>query len=139
MDEALISKTYRTILFTWAIAMAWALAYQKLFIAINITIGVITGTASLYSFDVFVRRVFVPGAVKPRPKLLLFTLAKYVCIAIMLYWLVHWRNANLMAFCGGIVLVHFALFAKMAGINIAERKAGQDSGAESPADISKES
>lgn len=139
MDEELVAKTYKTILYTWAVAMVWALAYQKVLLATNITIGVAVGTASLLSIDIIVRRVFVPNAGKPKLKLIVFALAKYISIAIMLYWLVRWKHANLIAFCGGIVLVHFALLAKLAGIKIVEQRARHGVAASTSADRSKES
>jgi hypothetical protein len=120
-DQDFIKKVYRSIVYAWAVAMCWALAFQKPWIALSITMGTVIGTALLASCEHIVRRVIVSDAVRPRRALLKFALLKYPLIGIILYVSVRWDRVNLPAFCGGIVLVHAAIIAKMIGIRIAER------------------
>lgn len=122
MDEALVSKSYRSILFAWAISIVWALAYQKTMVAVNITLGTVLGTVVLATYDVGIRRILVPGAQRPGRAIAALMFVKYVLIGFVLYRLVRWEGANLMAFCGGIVLVHAAIFAKLAGLRIVEKQ-----------------
>jgi hypothetical protein len=128
MDQQLVSKTYRSIALAWALVMLWTLALNKVWIALSVTLGAALGTALLFSSDVAIRRIVRPGAKKPGGTLLAFILIKFLLIGFALYWLVKWDRINLPAFCGGIVLVHFALLAKLAGIKIVERRAANDSG-----------
>lgn len=116
------SRFYGSVAITWLIAMVWSLfAFQKSWIALSISLGMILGTAILASFDWFVRRTFVPGAKSAVGPLVKFGLLKYPLICLALYWLVRWDKVNLPAFCGGIVLVHFAIVMKMMGIRLVER------------------
>jgi len=114
-DQDFIRRTYRSIAITWAIAMAWAVAFQKPWIALSITFGTILGTGILASFDWLVRRTFIPGAKSPGRALVKYSLLKYPLFCLALYWLVRWDKVNLPAFCGGIVLVHFAIIMKVMG------------------------
>lgn len=101
--------------------MAWAIGFGKPWIALSITLGMMLGTAVLWSFDWIVRREFVPDAKSPGRALLKFSLLKYPLFCAGLFWLVRWERANLPAFCAGIVLVHLAIIAKMMGIRLVER------------------
>lgn len=120
-DQKYTSKAYRSIAITWFTAMAWALAFQKIWIALSITLGMVMGTVILASFDWIVRRAFVLGAKSPGRALAKFGLLKYPLFCVALYWLVRWDKVNIPAFCGGIVLVHFAIIMRMMGMRLAER------------------
>lgn len=126
MDEGFIKKVYRSIALAWAIAMTWSLAFQKPWIALSITLGTALGTAVLATYEWVIERAFVPGVAKPRRALLRLGLVKYPLICAMLYWLVRWDRVSLPAFCGGIFLVHFAIFAKCVGIEMVNRSGRQD-------------
>ena len=126
MDEQFIKKAYRSIALTWLIAATWALVLQRPWIALSITFGMLLGTAVLVTYDWVVRKAFVPGAAKPHRALLKLGLVKYPLIGVMLYGLVRWDKINLLAFCGGIALVHFAMFAKLAGMKMVERRRSPD-------------
>ena len=129
MDEQFISKVYRSITLTWVVAAAWALAFQKPWIGLSITLGMALGTAVLFTFERIITRAVVPGAVKAKRALLKLALVKYPLIGAVLYALVRWDRFSPVAFCGGILLVHFAIFAKYAGIKIMERRAADQTAA----------
>lgn len=122
MDEQFVAKTYRSIALTWVMAMAWTLAFWKPWIALSITLGMLLGTVVLFTYDRLIRKAFVPGAKKPGRALLKLGIVKYPLIGAMLYALVRWNEVNPPAFCGGILLVHFAIFAKLIGIKMVERR-----------------
>ena len=126
MDDDFIHKAYRSVLLTWALAMAWTLALQKPWIALSITLGTAVGTAVLASFEYMVRKAFVPGAAKPGRALVKLALLKYPLLGAILYLTLRWNKINPLAFCGGIVLVHFAILAKLAGIRLVERREKKD-------------
>lgn len=119
-DQGFIRRTYVSIAITWATAMCWAFAFQKPWIALSITLGMILGTAILASFDWIVRRAFVPEARSAQKALVKFGLLKYPLYCVALYWLVRWDRISLPAFCGGIVLVHFAIIVKVLGARLVE-------------------
>ncbi len=116
-----ISKVYRSIAIMWVTAMVWAIGLGKPWIALSITLGMVLGTAILASFDWIVHKAFVPGAKSPGRALLKFSLLKYPLFCAALFWLVRWNKVSILAFCGGIVLVHLAIIAKMMGIRLVER------------------
>lgn len=118
--EDLIGKSYRSILIAWVTAMVWCIALAKPWIGLSITLGTLMATAILVSFDLVVRRVFVPGNAKPNRALIKLALIKFPVIAILLFLVVHWVRINLLAFCGGLVLVHFAMLCKVIGIRLVE-------------------
>ena len=120
-DRNYTSGFYRSIAIAWFIAMGWLFAFHKPWIALSVTLGTITGTGILAGFDWIIRRSFVPGAKAPGRALLKFSLLKYPLFCLALYWLVRWDKVSLPAFCGGIVLVHLAVFIKIIGIRLAER------------------
>lgn len=120
-DQDFIKRTYRSVVIAWIIAMSWSLAFQKPWIALSITLGTILGTAILASFEWLVRRTFIPGAKSPSRALVKYSLLKYPLFGLALYWLVRWDRISLPAFCGGIVLVHFAILMKMMGKRLVER------------------
>lgn len=122
MDEHFTGKVYRSIALAWALAMLWALVLGKPWIALSITLGTVLGTALLLTLDYTVRRAFVPEAKSPRRALLIVALVKYPLIGLLLYMLVRWGRVSIPAFCGGIVLVHFAILAKLAGVKIKEKQ-----------------
>lgn len=134
MDETFVKKVYSTIVYTWATAMLWAFACGKLWIAISITFGVIIGTAVLATYDVAIRRIIVPGAKQPKRALVYLIGLKYIAIIVALYWLVKWHRISPIALLGGVVLTHFAILAKLAGIKIQERLKPNESNAGSSAD-----
>jgi hypothetical protein len=101
--------------------MVWAIGLGKPWIALSITLGMLLGTAIMASFDWLIHRAVVPGAKSPGRALLKFSLLKYPLFCVGLYWLVRWDKVSLLAFCGGMVLVHFAIIAKMMGIRLVER------------------
>ena len=127
MDEQFVRKVYRSIALAWMIAMTWALALQKPWIALSITLGMALGTGVLASYEWIIRKAFVPGAAKPGRALLKVGLIKLPLIGAMLYGLVRWDSISLPAFCGGILLVHLAIFAKVAGIRMVERRSERGS------------
>lgn len=121
MDERFVSKVYRTIAYTWALAMLWTMAYRKFWIALSITLGVLLGTLILVSYDLAIRRIIVPGATKPGRALWILIILKYFLVSVAIFWLIRWHKVSLIAFVGGLVLTHFAILAKLAGIRIKER------------------
>jgi hypothetical protein len=129
MDDHFIDKLYRSIVLAWVIAMVWALGLRQPWVALSITLGTALGTAVLATYHWTIRRAFVPGARKPGRALLKMGLVKYPVIGIILYMLVRWDRINILAFCGGIVLVHAAILLKLASIRLMERmpRADQDS------------
>lgn len=127
MDKDLIRKIYPSIAWAWAIAMTWCLILQKPMIALSITLGVILGTAILASFDIAVRKAFVPGAKNPGKSLLVLALVKYPLIGAYIYVVIRWGKVNMMAFCGGALLVNLAMFAKIAGVRMMERRKQESS------------
>lgn len=120
-ETNLIRKSYRSVAIAWVTAMVWCIALMKPWIGLSITLGTLVMTAVLISYDYVVRRVFVPGATGSNRALLKLALIKYPVIGLMLYLLVHWGRFNAPAFCGGIVLVHFAIVCKVIGIGMVER------------------
>ncbi|MDI6827569.1 MAG: ATP synthase subunit I [Armatimonadota bacterium] len=127
MDERVIWKVYRSVMIAWALAMIWCWVFQNALVAANITIGMAVGTAILFTFHHVVRRAFTPGKSKGKKALLKLALIKYPVALLILIALVRWSKFNIAAFCGGIVLVHFALYAKLAGILIAEQNKSKQS------------
>ncbi len=122
-DRDFLKKVYRSVLFLWVVAMIWCMMLQVPWIALSITLGTLLDTGILLSLHWIVPRLFTPGATKkPNRILTAFGLLKYVIIGTALYWLVRWHNINLPAFCGGVMLVHLAIFAKMAGIRMVDRR-----------------
>jgi len=137
--EDLIAKSYRSIALAWIIAVSWCIALCKPWIALSITVGAALGMAVLLTFDLVVRRAFVPGAARPGRALLKLALLKYPLIGIILYWLVRWNRFDPLAFCGGIVLVHFAVLVKAMGIRfVGNRESGAPPRAASTAPGGKE-
>lgn len=128
MGKQLAGSIYQSILISWAIAMTWTLAFGKPWIALSITFGMLVTTASLAVLDKVVSRAFVPGSMKARRALIKWGLVKYPVIAIIIYVLSRWQGINLLAFCGGIVLVHFAIVAKIIGINRMEEREARRAG-----------
>jgi hypothetical protein len=122
MEEQFVRKTYRSIALAWVIAMTWTLALGRPWIALSITVGTVLGTAVLATYDHVVRKAFVPGAARPGRALLKLGLVKYPLIGAILYAIVRWDKISLPALCGGIVLVHLAILAKLAGIRMVERR-----------------
>lgn len=127
MDEQFIKKVYKSSAIAWGIAMFWTLAFGKPWIALSITMGTAVALAGLASFEKVVRTAFKPGAKQPKKALIRLAFIKYPLLGILLYAIVRWNKINLLAFCGGIVLVHIAMLAKMAGIRLVE-KMNADSG-----------
>jgi O-antigen/teichoic acid export membrane protein len=100
----------------------WCLALWKPWLAVSLTLGVALGTAVLASFAYIIPKIIVPGANKPQKSLIKFTIAKYLLIGVGLFFLVEWKQVNLLAFCGGIVLVHAAILAKFLGAQMLNRQ-----------------
>lgn len=128
MDNNLVRKIYPSIGWAWAIAMTWCLMLQKPWIALSITFGVILGAAVLVSYDVVIRKVFVPGAKSPNKALLALALIKYPLMGLYVYLLVKWEKIDMFAFCGGVTLVYIAMLAKVAGIKMMERRNSKSAG-----------
>lgn len=120
-DQNVLKEFYKSIALAWAIAMTWAVALQKPWIGLSITFGAILGTALLASFHCVVRGAFTAGAVRPKRALLKLGLVKYPLLGAMLYGLARSDKISLPAFCGGILLVHVAIIAKVIGFRIVER------------------
>lgn len=126
MNEQFIRKVYRSVALTWVIAMTWAIALGKPWIALSITFGMALGTAVLASYEWVIRRAFVPGEPKAGRALLKLGFVKLPLVCALLYVLVRLENISLPAFCGGIILVHLAMFAKLVGIKLVERREAMD-------------
>jgi hypothetical protein len=118
----LVKKIYKSIVIAWAIAMFWCVALWKPWIALSITLGTILATALLFSLDCTVRRFFVPGTTNPGRSMMLVGFIKYLIIGVILFFLVRWHSISLPAFCGGVVLVHVAIVAKVVGVRMVERR-----------------
>lgn len=139
-EQEFIKKTYRSVALAWIIAMSWCIALQRPWIALNVTLGAALGTAVLVTYDLVIRAAFVPGKTGAKRALLKLALVKYPLIGIILYWLVRWDRLHFLAFCGGVVLVHFAVFAKLAGIRLMEKeRSGRSLSAQADSVDSKES
>jgi hypothetical protein len=121
-DQDLVAKVYRTIFFTWLLAMFWSLGLYKPWIALSITLGTALGTGVIVTFAHVVRKAFVPGAKRPGNALIKLALVKYPLMALALYFIVHMPGINIPAFCGGVILTHFAILAKLAGVKLMERE-----------------
>jgi len=119
LEPDFVKKIYKSVILLWGLAMVWCLALWKLWIAVSLTLGTVLGTAVLVSFAYIIPRIITPGAKKPRKSLIKFTIAKYLLIGLALFFLVRWKQVSLLAFCGGIVLVHVAILAKFAGAQMA--------------------
>jgi len=139
MDERFVSKTYRSIAITWAVALSWALALQKPWIGLSITFGMMFGTGILASFHWIVTRAFVPLAPKAKRSLVWLALVKYPLLLGSLWALTSWSKFDAAACCGGVALVHFAILAKYAGVRIVERRMARDIPPACPAIADKES
>ena len=120
-EADLVTKSYRSILIAWVAAVSWCIALHEPWIGLSLTLGTVLGTAMLAALDYTVRRILVPGAVNPRKAFWKLALLKFPVIGFALYWLVRWERINLIAFCGGIVLVHFAMLCKGIGISMMDR------------------
>lgn len=122
MEKDLIQKMYPSIAWAWAIAMMWCLALQKVWIGLSITLGMLLGTAVLASYDIAVRKAISPNSKKTKRTLILFALTRYLLMGAYIYVIVKWQNINIIAFCGGVVLMNFAVIAKILGVRMVERK-----------------
>ncbi|MHB0912524.1 MAG: hypothetical protein ACYC2Y_03645 [Armatimonadota bacterium] len=120
--EDLVRKSYRTIALTWGVVILWVVVLGKAEIAASLTAGTALQTALLFAMDVFVRAVFVPGAARPKRALLVFAVLKLPLVGLVIFALIRWGHMNPIAFVGGILLVHFALVAKLVGIRLVERR-----------------
>ncbi|HEY3298806.1 MAG TPA: hypothetical protein VGK34_09140 [Armatimonadota bacterium] len=121
MEKEFIGKVYRTIALTWIIATLLVLASGKIWLALSISLGVALGAFVLASDDLLVRRLFVPGAKRPISALWKLTALKYTGVVVALFFLMRWHRFSVIAFLVGILLTHFAILAKLAGIKIVER------------------
>jgi hypothetical protein len=120
--EELVSKSYRSIGAAWIAAAIGCAALGKLWFAVNVTLGTALGSAVLLTFDLVIRRSFLPGVKRPGRALVRLALLKYPLIVIILYWMVRWDEFRPFAFCGGFVLVHLAILGTAVGISLAERR-----------------
>lgn len=120
MDEQFISKVYRSIILAWVIAITWALAFQKPWIALSITLGVLLGTAVLASNSWAAHRMFRRDVRKPSRHIAKIWLLKLPIMVALLYLLLTWKMINVLALCGGIVLVHLAIVLKTLGAMLVE-------------------
>jgi len=132
LDEQFVRKVYKSSAIAWGLVSLWTLGLGKPWIALSITLGTVVSLAVLASFDIVVRTVFVPGATKSKKALIKLALIKYPILGAILYFVVHWHKINLLAFCGGIVLVHFAMLAKLAGIRLVESLRPEKSASANP-------
>lgn len=114
-------KVYRSIVLAWITAITWTLAFQKPWIAVSITLGVVLATVSLAVLQWVIESNFVPGGRKPTKRLALVGTIKYLLLGALLYSIVRCNWINLPAFIGGVFLVHFAMIARFAGIRLTER------------------
>ena len=120
MDERFIKKVYKSSVIAWSVAMFITLCCGKPWIALSITLGAAVSLAGLASYEKVVREVFVPGSSKQKKALVKLALIKFPLLCALLYLVVHWNKINLLAFCGGILLTHIALLAKLGGIRLME-------------------
>ncbi|MGB9588928.1 MAG: ATP synthase subunit I [Armatimonadota bacterium] len=114
-------KPYRSIVLAWIIAISWALAFQKPWIALSVTLGAALTTVSLAVLQWVVESTFVPGSRKPMKRLAAMGTIKYVVLGTLLYAIVRCDQINLPAFVGGVLLVHFAIISRFVGIRLTER------------------
>jgi hypothetical protein len=126
LEPDFVKKIYKSVILLWGLALVWCLALWKLWLAVSLTLGMALGTAILASFAYIIPRIIVPGAVKSRKSLIKYAILKYLLIAVLLFFLVRWKQVSLLGFCGGIVLVHAAILAKFAGAYMVERRKKQE-------------
>lgn len=122
-DRRAMRDIYLSVVLAWIIAMAWTLALRKPWIALSITLGTLLSGGLLAGLDCVIRRAFVPGAQRPMRALWRLGLVKYPVLGALLYALARCDKINLIALCGGVVLVHFAIVAKTIGFMFVERLA----------------
>lgn len=134
-DRSTMREMYRSIVVAWVIAMTWTIALQRPWIALSITFGTLLGTGMLVSLDCVIRRAVFPGADRPMRALLKLGLVKYPLLGTAVIALARWDRISLLALCGGVVLVHFAIVAKTIGFMFVERLETQKSSAPSRAGI----
>lgn len=121
MDEQFIGRIYRSIILIWIIAVTWALAFQKFWIAVNITQGVLAGTLIIASNGWVASQLFKQSVHKPARLFAKIWLIKYPAMIVLLYLLVRWNKFNALAFCGGVALVYLAIVLKALGIMLVEQ------------------
>jgi hypothetical protein len=124
LEPDFVKKIYKSVVLLWGLAVIWCLALWKPWLAVSLTLGTALGTAVLASFAYIIPKTIVPGANKPRKSLIKFTIGKYLLIGVGLFFLVEWKQVSLLAFCGGIVLVHAAILATFLGAQMVSRQNG---------------
>ncbi len=120
-DGLSLGRVYRSIALTWAIAVTWACAFQKPWIALSLTIGTLMGTAILASNSWIFPRVLQRGVANPTRKLAKIWLLKYPAMAGILYLVVRCQEISVLALCGGVVLVHVAIVLRTLGAMMVNR------------------
>lgn len=115
MDENIVRKTYKPVILVWIVAAILPLLLKKPYIAVSITLGMAMMTALLIAIETTVRKVFIPGAKHPKRTFFIVTLIKYLLLGLALYFIAKWEKTDMLAFVGGILLVHLTVFAKMIG------------------------
>lgn len=116
-----IGRIYRSIALTWAIAVTWACAFQKPWIALSLTIGTLMGTAILASNSWIFPRILRQGVANPTRKLAKIWLLKYPVMAGALYLVLRLDGISVLALCGGVVLVHLAIVLRTLGAMMVNR------------------
>lgn len=115
MDELFVRRSYRSIALLWITAITWAVALGRPWIALSITLGALLGTAILASNSWFFSRTLGREMPKPTRRLARLWLLKYPMMAVLLYLILRWRQVDVFALCGGVVLVHLAIVLKALG------------------------
>lgn len=134
LDPSFIKKVYRSILYAWLLAIFWSLGYGKPWIALSITIGTALASGLLASIEYVVTRAFVPGSETAKFALPIMALAQLPVMCAVIYGVVHWQRINLMAFAGGVVLVHFAIIAKLIGVRMVAQRKQEEKGPDAKSD-----
>lgn len=117
MDTIALKKIYRSIILAWVIAVTWAMALNKPWIGLSLTTGVMVGAGIFASYERAIRKYFVPQKKNLTSTIFKLVLIKYPIICTLIYGLLKWEQVSIPAFCGGIVIVHFAVMVKVLAIN----------------------
>ena len=110
-DRDSMRGVYKSAVLAWAGAAVVCLAIGRPWIALSLTFGAAIALGLLGGLDLVVRRAFVPGARKPMRALWKLGLVKYPLLGAALIALAGWERIDLLALCGGVVLVQVGIVA----------------------------
>jgi hypothetical protein len=119
-----VAKTLRvTAVVTIVVALTLA-SYGQNWAILPVIAGAALAGLLLYGWERFVRTAFSPEAVKAarengrdrRWAIAGFALVKYPLVALLIWFLVQiWDQRQLMAFVGGVILLHVVIALRAAG------------------------